>query len=52
MLTLLSFFLIQDGYAPLHYAAVEGHSEVVTKLVDSGADMGLQNNVRKVFVME
>ena len=46
------FFLIQIGKTPLHYAAEEGHSEVVTKLLDSGADVGGQDNVRKSFDME
>ena len=46
------FFLIQDGWTPLHWAAQEGHSEVLTKLLDSGADVGMHDEVRKVYVME
>ena len=46
------FFLIQDGSTPLHYAAMDGDSELLTKLLDSGADVGMQSKVRKVFVME
>ena len=46
------FFLIQDGSTLLHDAAWKGHLEVVTKLLDSGADMDIKDNVRKGFVME
>ena len=46
------FFLIQIGWTPLHCAAEKGHSEVLTKLLDSGADVDVQNKVRTVFVME
>ena len=46
------FFLTQDGWTPLHWAANKGYSEVLTKLLDSGADMGVQDKVRKVYVME
>ena len=46
------FFLIQDGKVPLHHASGAGHSDVVTKLLDSGADVFVQDNVRKGFVME
>ena len=46
------FFLIQDDKRPLHYAAEQGHLEVVTKLLESGADVGVETWVRKAFVME
>ena len=46
------FFLIQDGWTPLHYAAWKGHSEMLTKLLDSGAVVDVQEKVRKVFVMQ
>ena len=47
-----SFFLIQDGKTPLHLAAQNDDSEVVTKLVDSGAEVDMKDNVRKGSVME
>ena len=47
-----SFFLIQDGETPLHVAAENGCLEVVTKLLDSGAEVDMKNNVRKDSVME
>ena len=46
------FFLIQNGRTLLYYAAQEGHSEVLTKLLDSGADVGVHNKVRKFFSYE
>ena len=46
------FFLIQNGSMPLHDASLGGHSEVVRKLLDSGADVDEKDIVRKVFVME
>ena len=46
------FFLVQNDKTPLHYAAEEGHLGVVTKLLESGADVGVKAWVRKAFVME
>ena len=46
------FFPIQDGKTPLHWAAQNGKPEVVTKLLDSGADVDMKDNVRKGSVME
>ena len=46
------FILIQIGSTPLHNSAMQGHSEVVTKLLGSGADVDMKNIVRKSFVME
>ena len=43
---------MQDGETPLHVAAEQGKSEVVTKLLDSGAEVDMKNNVRKGSVME
>ena len=46
------FFLVQGDRTLLHNAAEQGHSEVVAKLLESGADMGVKTWVRKAFVME
>ena len=45
-------FPIQAGKTPLHWAARHGKPEVVTKLLDSGADVDMKDNVRKGSVME
>ena len=47
-----TFFLLQHGQTPLHQAAKYGNPEVVTKLLDSGADVDMKDNVRKGSVME
>ena len=44
--------MMQWGRAPLHEAACVGSVEVVTKLLDSGADVGEKDVVRKSFVIE
>ena len=46
------FFCIQNGQTLLHRAAFWGNLEVVTKLLDGGADVHVKDNVRKSFVME
>ena len=46
------FFLIQHGETPLHLAAWNGCLEVVTKLLDSGAEVDMKDNVRKDSVIE
>ena len=43
---------MQSGRTPLHEAACVGSVEVVTKLLDSGADVGEKDVVRKSFVIE
>ena len=43
------FFLIQGGQTPLHYAARWSPSEVVTKLLESGADLNVKDDVRKLL---
>ena len=39
------FFLLQDDWTPLPMAAQNGHTEVVTKLLESGADHGVKGKV-------
>ena len=39
------FFLLQNDCMPLHVAAENGHIEVVTKLLESGADHGVKEKV-------
>ena len=43
------FFLLQDDQTPLHLAAQKGHTEIVTKLLESGADHGVKNKVWSVL---
>ena len=38
-------FSYQDGFTALHVAAQEGHVEVVTFLVNAGADLHIQTKV-------
>ena len=52
MVSVNTFFYIQNGDTPLHGAAFKGSLEVVTKLLDCGADVDMKKNVRKSFVME
>ena len=44
--------MMQSGRTSLHEAACVGSVEVVTRLLDSGADMGKKDVVRKSFVIE
>ena len=52
MFSFLFFFPIQDGKTPLNWAAQYGNPEVVTILLDSGADVDMKDNVRKGSVMK
>jgi ankyrin repeat protein len=36
----------QYGFSPLHYAAMRGHTELVTLLLSRGADIEITNDVR------
>ena len=44
------FVFVQNNKTPLHYAAEEGHLGVVTKLLESGADMGVKTWVRRLLL--
>ena len=46
MVNTVFFSLVQRGKTPLHDAAREGHPEVVTELLCSGADVDMKDNVR------
>ena len=37
--------LLQNHETPLHYAAREGHTDVVQLLIDKGADINAKNKV-------
>jgi hypothetical protein len=37
----------QDGYAPLHYAAKNGHSAVVAALLAAGVNVDAPDQVRR-----
>ena len=39
------FFVVQNDRTPLHLAAIYDHTEVVTKLLESGADHGVKEKV-------
>ena len=39
------FFILQNDWTPLHLAAYYGYTEIVTKLLESGADHGVKNKV-------
>ena len=41
---------MQEGYAPLHAAAAKGHDDMVCVLLEAGANLDLQNKVRKSFI--
>ena len=43
------FFLLQDDQTPLHLAAWFGYTEIVTKLLESGADHGVKDEVWSVL---
>ena len=45
------FLIGQDGGTPIFWAAEGGHLEVVTKLLDSGADVHVKDNVRKFYLV-
>ena len=38
--------LLQDGRTPLHHAAMKGHAEVVSLLLEKGADIQARDEVR------
>lgn len=44
-----SFNDFQIGDSPLHYASYEGRTEIVSLLVDRGANINIQKNVSKLF---
>ena len=45
------FLIGQDGKTSFHWAADNGHLDVVTKLLDSGADVHVKDNVRKFYLV-
>ena len=45
---LLRAWLLQNGWTPLHEAALKGHLQVAQALVEAGADVNSKNNVRGV----
>ncbi len=38
-------YILQDGYAALHYAASYGHLEIATLLISNACDMNITNEV-------
>ena len=40
-----AFTSSQDGDSPLHFASMNGHVEVVAKLIAGNADVNLKNEV-------
>jgi ankyrin repeat protein len=41
----------QDGYAPLHYAAKNGHSAVVAALLAAGVNVDAPDQVRRAALL-
>ena len=41
---------VQWGQSPLHYAAQEGHLDIVRILVENGASMSLRDKVSFVII--
>ena len=40
----------QDGYTALHYAVINGHYDCAQLLIQSGADVDIQDNVSTLYV--
>ena len=43
--------IFQDGYTPLHWAAINGYESTVVLLLDRGADKEVKNKVRDEAVV-
>ena len=44
--TLSPYFMTQNGHTPLHWACNSGHVAVVEKLIENGADLEANDQVR------
>ena len=42
--------LLQDGETSLHVASAKGHKEIVSILIENGADMNCQANVSISYI--
>ena len=49
-LVIFLIFLLQNEWTPLYIAAQNGHTDVVAKLLESGADLGVKDKVLRFFL--
>ena len=45
-------FPLQDDWTPLHSAVLNSYTDVVMKLLESGADTGVKKKVRRFYLAE
>jgi len=42
-------YFLQDGHTPIHFASRDGHVEVVEKLISSGANVNVVDEVSVIY---
>ena len=51
MLSLWPFMSYQNQNTPLQFAALQGHSQIITLLIDAGAEIDARDSVSRVTVL-